>query len=62
MNGHLVEVGVVFLPLQALGSVLLVLGGDIPGHSGYAARLLLGALEDNLYPVTFLFLCHDYEY
>ena len=53
MNGDLLEEGIILLALETLGSVLLVLSGDIPRHSGYAAFFLLSALEDDLHPVTF---------
>ena len=59
MNSDLLEVRVVFLTLQTLRGVLLVLGSDVAGHSGYAALFLLGALKDDLHPVTFRFLCHS---
>ena len=39
---------------------LLVLGGDIPGHSRDTALLLLSALQDDLHPVSFSLLCHNY--
>ena len=59
MNGDPLQVGIVFLPLKTVGSVLLVLGGDVAGHSGNAAFLLLGAFEDDLHPVSFSFLRHS---
>lgn len=58
MNGHLVQVGIVFLTLQTLGGVLFVLGGDIAGDTGHAALTLFGAFQNDLNPVTFCFLCH----
>ena len=61
MNGDLLQEGVVLLALETLGSVLPVLGGDVTGDSGYAAGFLLGALEDDLHPVSFCFLCHNSE-
>jgi hypothetical protein len=54
MNGYLFEDSVVFLQLQTLGSVLLVLGGDVTGGAGHTAVLVLGALHYYLYPVAFL--------
>ena len=59
MNSDLVEIRIVFLTLQTVRGVLLVLGGDVPGHSGYSASFLLGALENDLHPVSFSFLCHN---
>ena len=59
MNSNPLKVGIVLLALQALGSVLPVLGGDVTGDARYAASLLLGALEDDLHPVSFCFLCHN---
>ena len=61
MNRHLVEVGIVFLPLKTLGSILFVLGGNVTRHSRYTALFLLGALQDDLHPVSFCFLCHNYN-
>ena len=60
MKSHLVEVWVVFHTLKTVRGVLLVLGGDIPGHSRDTALLLLSALQDDLHPVSFSFLCHNY--
>jgi len=59
MDGHLAQIGVELLALKPFGGVLLVLGSDVPRHSGNAALLLLGALENDLHPVTFSFLCHS---
>lgn len=59
MEGYFLEVRVVFHTLKPLGIVLLVLGSDISGHSRHAACLLLRALEDDLYPIAFCFLCHN---
>ena len=56
MNRHFLEDGVVFFQLYPVGSVLLVLGGDVARGAGHAGRLVLGALEDHLYPV--LASCH----
>ena len=56
VNGNLLEVGVEFLQLQTLRVVLLVLGGDVTARTRNARRLLLRALEDHLYPISFL--CH----
>ena len=61
MNGNLVEVRVVLLALETLRGVLLVLGGDVTRHSRYTAFFLLSALEDDLHPVSFCFLCHNSE-
>ena len=58
MNGHLVQVGFVFLTLKTHGGVLFVLGGDIAGDAGDTALALFGAFENDLNPVTFCFLCH----
>ena len=59
MDGHALQIGVVLLQLKTLGGVLAVLGGDVTAHAGNAAFFLLGALEDNLHPVSFNFLCHN---
>ena len=59
MNSNPLKVGIVLLALQALGSVLLVLGSNVTGDARYAASLLLGTLEDDLHPVSFCFLCHN---
>ena len=59
MNGDFLKKRIVLPALKTVGSVLLVLGGDVTGHSGNTTFLLLGALEDYLHPVSFSFLCHD---
>jgi hypothetical protein len=59
VEGYFLEVRVVLHTLQAVGGVLLVLGGDVTGHTGNTASLLLCALQDDLHPVSFLFLCHS---
>ena len=59
MDSNLAQVGVVLLALEAVGSVLLVLGSDVAGDARYATGLLLGTLEDDLHPVSFSFLCHN---
>ena len=60
MNRYLVKVRIVLLELQPFGGVLSVLGGNVSGHSRYTALFLFGALEDDLHPVAFSFLCHNY--
>jgi hypothetical protein len=54
VSGYLLEDRVVLLQLYPVRTVLLVLGGDIPGCSMHTAVLVLGALEDHLDSVTFL--------
>ena len=52
------EIWVVLHALQTIWSILTVLGGDVAGHTWYAACLLLGALQDNLDAIALCFLCH----
>ena len=59
MDRHLLQERIVLLALEAVRGVLLVLGGDVTGHTGDTAGLLLRALEDDLHPVSFRFLCHN---
>ena len=59
MDRDLAEVRVELLALEAVRSVLLVLGGNVTGHAGHAAGFLLRALKDDLHPVSFCFLCHS---
>ena len=59
MHRNLLQERIVLLELETLRRVLLVLGGDVTGHTGNAAGLLLRALEDDLHPVSFRFLCHS---
>ena len=59
MYCDLLEEGVVLPALETLGRILLVLGSDVPAHAGNTALSLLCALEDDLHPVTFRFLCHN---
>ena len=62
MYGDFLQEGVVLLELQALRSVLFVLGGDVAAHTGHTAVLLLGAFEDDLHACVFILLCHDFNY
>ena len=59
MNSNLLQEGIVLATLEPVGSVFLVLGGNVTGHSGNTALFLLGAFEDDLHPVSFSFLCHS---
>ncbi len=59
MNSDSLQIRIVFLTLQPVGSILLVFSGDVTRHSGNTTFFLLGALEDNLYPGVFGFLCHN---
>ena len=61
MNGNLLQDRIVLLPFKTLRGVLLILCGDVAGHPWNAAGLLLCALEDDLHPVSFRFLCHNDE-
>ena len=61
MNGNPLQERIVLLPFKTLRGVLLILGSDVAGHSWNAAFLLLCALEDDLHPVTFCFLCHNFK-
>ena len=53
VDSNFLQERVVLLALKTLGSVLLVLGGDVTGDSRNTAGLLLSALEDDLHPVSF---------
>ena len=59
MKGDLLEVRVILHALEAVRGVLLILGGDVTGHTGNTACLLFCALQDDLHPVSFSFLCHN---
>jgi len=54
VDRHLAQNRVVFLQLDAVGSVLAVLRRYVTRSSGHARFLVLGALEDDLYAVAFL--------
>ncbi len=56
MDRYLLEIRIVLLQLNAVGGVLAVFGGNVPGSAGDVGRLLLGALQNYLHPVAFL--CH----
>lgn len=56
VKSYPLEERIVLLALQTVGGVLLVLGGDVTRHAGYAALLLFGAFENDLHSVAFL--CH----
>jgi hypothetical protein len=49
---------VVFFQFDAFRRVLAVLLCDVPRRAGQTAIFVLGALEDDLEPVAFAFLCH----
>lgn len=57
VKGDTLEERVVLAALQTVGSVLLVLGGDVAGHSGHTALALFGAFQDYLHAVAFLSHC-----
>ena len=56
MNGHLLQIRIVFSAFEPFGCVLFVLCGDVARHTCYATLSLFGALEDDLNPD--FFLCH----
>ena len=56
MYGHSFQDGIVFFQLHPVRGILLVLGGDVTGSSGHSGLLVLRALHDHLYSVSFL--CH----
>lgn len=58
--GVLAHDRVVLLQFEAFRRVLAVLLGDVPGGAGQTAVLVLGALENDLEPIAFAFLCHCY--
>ena len=53
MNSYLVKVWVILLALKAVRSILLVLGSNVTRHSRNTACFLLGALKNDLHPVSF---------
>lgn len=57
MDGVLPKDRIVLLDLHPIWSILLVLGGHIAGRSCLSAVLVLCALKDDLYPISFL--SHD---
>ena len=61
MHRHAAENGVVLLEFETFGVVLAVLRGDVARSSGQTAILHLGAFEDDLHPIAFCFLCHDWD-
>lgn len=58
MKGDLLQVWIVFHPLETIGSVLTILGRDVARHARDAACLLLSTLKNNLDAIAFCFLCH----
>lgn len=58
MKGDLLQVWVVLHPLETIGSVLTVLGGDVARHARNAACLLLSTFKNNLDAIALCFLCH----
>ena len=58
VNRHALENRIVLLQLEALGSVLSVLRGDVTRGAGEAALLHFSAFENHLDSIAFLLLCH----
>ena len=58
VNSHALENGVVLLQLKAFGCILAVLCGNVTAGTGHTTVFVFGALEDNLYTISFNFLCH----
>ena len=56
MNGVLLQVRVVFLQLDPFRGVFLILGTDVTAGTRNTGRFLLRALQNYLYPASFL--CH----
>jgi hypothetical protein len=54
VNSHFAQNWVEFLQLYTLGGVLAVLGGDVARGARHTRGFMLGALHDNLHPVSFL--------
>jgi hypothetical protein len=54
VNSHFTQNRVEFLQLDALWGVLTVLGSDVARGARHTRVLVLGALHDNLHPVSFL--------
>ena len=59
MDRHALEDGVVLPELKTFGRILSILGRDIARGAWHTTILMLGAFEDDLYSVSFSFLCHD---
>ena len=59
VNSMSTQIGIVLAQLKAFGRVFLVLGRVIAGYTGHTSSFLLGAFEDDLYPIAFIFLCHS---
>ena len=60
VNSHLLQDGVVLLELEALGSILPVLSGDVARCAWQTALLHLCAFQNHLDSVAFNFLCHNF--
>ena len=60
MNSHSLQNGVILLELEALGSILSVLSGDVARCAWQTALLHLCAFQNHLDSVTFNFLCHSF--
>jgi len=54
MDGHALKNGIEFFDLHPIGRVLFVLGSDVPGCTWLPGFLVLGALQNNLDPISFL--------
>lgn len=59
MQSLATEDGVVLHQLQAIGSILAVLLGNVAGSSRHAGLLVLRTLQDDLYAIAFALLSHD---
>lgn len=59
VKSHLLKDWVVLHQLKTLRSVLTILGSHVTACTWHTTVLMFSALEDNLYSITFCFLCHD---
>jgi hypothetical protein len=53
VDRYFFEHRVVFLQFHTVRGILLVLGGDVPGHTGHPTGLVFGAFQNDLNAVTF---------
>jgi hypothetical protein len=60
MNRHLFQDGIEFFQLQALRSVFLVFGRNVPAGTWLTAGFMFCAFQDYLDPIAFL--CHNLRF
>ena len=60
VNGHFLQNGIELLDLHSVGSILPVLGSNVPWSSRHPTVLVLSTLQNDLNPISFFSHCSKY--